>query len=136
MIHLNEIGVEFQKDGMLSFKEEKFQKALEKDFMGISEAVSGEIGFARQVKEAISAVTRGGTGLLATRESGFKTRIKEIDRQIDSKTRQVERRAQALTEQFARLEGSISSMQKQSQYLAASMPSGGGGSLVSQLLGG
>jgi flagellar hook-associated protein 2 len=136
LVHLNEIGVEFQKDGTLSFKEDKFQKALEKDYGGISQAISGELGFSRQLRDAISAVTRGGNGLLATREAGFKSRIREMDRQIEMKQRNLERKQQSLVEQFSRLEASLSSMQRQQQYLSAALPAGGGGgNIVSQLLG-
>ncbi|MGK5084499.1 flagellar filament capping protein FliD [Bdellovibrionota bacterium FG-1] len=137
LVFLNQLGVEFQKDGTLQFKEEKFQKTLEKDFDGISQAISGEIGFAQQMRGALDAFTRGTTGILATRETGLRARIKEMDHQIETKQAQVDRKQQALTEQFARLEGSLSTMQRQSQYLSATMPgAGGGGNLVSQLLGG
>jgi hypothetical protein len=39
-------------------------------------------------------------------------------------------------DQFARLEGTLSAMQRQGQALSAAMPTGGGGNLVAQLLGG
>jgi flagellar capping protein FliD len=86
---------------------------------------------------ALSDFSRPGNGMIASREAGMRARIKEMDKQIETKQAQVERKQQALTEQFSRLEASLSAMQRQSQYLSATLPgaSGGGGNLVSQLLG-
>jgi flagellar hook-associated protein 2 len=136
VIFLNQLGVEFEKTGQLAFKEEKFQKNLEKDFEGISEAISGGAGFAQQMHHALDDFLRTGSGVLATREAGMRTRIKDIDKQIAYKQAALDRRTQSLTDQFSRLEASLSAMQRQGQALSAAMPSGGGGNLVSQLLGG
>lgn len=136
LVFLNQIGVEFDKTGQLTFKEEKFQKALEGDFNGVSEAITGEMGFAAQMRQVMSEYTRAGTGTLAIRETGIRTRIKAVDDQIDTKTRNLERKQQALVEKFARLEGSLGNLQRQQQYISSAMPTGGGGNLVSQLLGG
>ncbi len=137
VVYLNELGVEFQKDGMLAFKEDRFQKMLEKDFDGISQAISAEYGFARQVQYVLDGFTRPGDGVLTNREKGLRARVKEIDSQIESKKMLLDRKSQAITEQFARLEASLSSMQRQSQSLAAmGGGGGGGGNMVAQLLGG
>lgn len=136
LVFMNELGVEFDKTGHLTFNEQKFQKVSEKDFDGIAEAISGDSGFSFQMKSVIDGYTRAGDGMLATREQGFRRRIKDIDGQIDTKTRQIDRKQQSLVEQFSRLEASLSNMQRQQQALSATLPSGGGNNLVSQLLGG
>ncbi len=137
VVHLNEIGVEFGKDGKLAFKEDKFTKSLEKDFAGISEAVTGPSGLAAQLKVTLAGYTTPGTGLLAQRESSMRSRIRDIDNQIDNKQRMLDRRQQALVDQFSRLESSLSNMQRQQAALSAALPAGGGGgNLVQQLLGG
>ncbi len=137
LVFLNQIGIEFDKTGLISFKEEKFQKALESDFNAVSEGITREdFGFARQLREVLAGYTRAGSGMLALREQGFRSRIKQIDDQIDFRTRILERRQQSLTEQFSRLQGSLANLQRQQSYLQATMPTPGGGSLVSQLLGG
>ncbi len=136
-VFLHQVGIEFDKKGTLGFNEEKFNKALETDFGGISNAVSGEYGFAYQLREVLSGYIRPGSGILSQREQGLKSRIKEFDRQIDAKTKVLERRQQSLTDQFSRLQGTLSNLQRQSQYLSANLPgAGAGGNLVSQLLGG
>lgn len=136
VLHLNQLGIEFDKGGQLTFKEEKFQKLLEKDFDGISKAISGDFGLAFQLKEVMAGYTQAGTGMLAMREQSLRSRIRDIDRQIENKVRMLDRRQQALTEQFSRLQASLGNLQRQQQYLSATLPGGGGGNLVSQLLGG
>jgi flagellar hook-associated protein 2 len=133
LVHLNELGVEFDKTGTLQFKEDKFQKLLEKDFDGISQAITGEFGFAFQLRSTIQSYTQSGTGLLGVRERGIQARIKQIDEQIDQKAKRLEQRQQSLTDQFSRLEGSMANMQRQQAALGAL---GGGGGLTQQLLGG
>jgi flagellar hook-associated protein 2 len=137
-VHLTDLGVEFEKTGTLTFKEDKFQKLLEKDFEGIAQGIAGEQGFAYQMRHAIDSYTRPGSGTLATKEQAIRGSIREFDRQIDAKQMQLDRKQQSLVEQFSRLESSLAAMQRQSQYLSASLPgaSGGGGNLVAQLLGG
>lgn len=136
VLHLNQLGIEFDKAGQLTFKEEKFQKLLEKDFDGISKAISGDFGLAFQLKEVMAGYTQAGTGMLAMREQSLRSRIRDIDRQIENKVRMLDRRQQALTEQFSRLQASLGNLQSQQQYLSATLPGAGGGNLVSQLLGG
>jgi flagellar hook-associated protein 2 len=135
LLFLGQIGIEFDKAGTISFKEDRFNKMLEKNFEGMAEAISGKYGFAYQLKELMAGYTRAGSGTLAIREQGFRNRMKDIDRQIDDRARRLEKREQTLTDQFARLESSMANMQKQQQYLSATLPGAGGGGLIGQLLG-
>ncbi|MGZ6333360.1 MAG: flagellar filament capping protein FliD, partial [Bdellovibrionota bacterium] len=136
MMFLNDLGIEFDKTGSLNFKEEKFNKILDDKFDTVAEAITGEFGLATQLKSVMAMYTRAGDGMLASKEKGMRARIKDIDNQIENKTRALERKQQSVVEQFSRLEASLSNMQKQQQYLSASMPTGGGGNMVAQLLGG
>jgi len=136
-VFLTEMGIEFEKTGMLKFNEDRFTSAMEKDFNSVAEAITGPYGFAPQMKEVMSNYTRTMTGLLAMRESGLKDRIKRVDEDIGKKEVRMQAREKSLVEQFSRLQGSLGALQRQQQYLSAALPSGGGGgNLVSQLLGG
>ncbi len=134
-IHMNQLGVEFSKTGSLDFKEEKFTKLLQDDFDGISEAITGPRGFAIQMRKVLEGYTRPGDGILSMRENGFRTRIKQIDEQIASKEMRLQQKQQQLTDQFARLQGSLNALQQQSAYLSSTM-GGGGGNMLQQLMGG
>jgi flagellar hook-associated protein 2 len=136
LVFMNQVGIEFDKTGQLTFKEDKFKKLIETDFASISEAITGEIGFAYQMKSVLEGYTRIGSGLLATREQGLRARITDIDRQIDSKARHLERRQQQLVDKFSKLEATLGNLQRQQQYVSAALPAGGGNNIVSQLLGG
>lgn len=134
--YMHDLGIEFDKSGTLTFKEDAFQKFMEKDFEGLSEIFTGSMGMGFQMKSLLAGYTQRGNGMLAQRENSLKQRIRSIDDQIDMKQRNLERKQQSVTEQFSRLEASLGAMQKQQQYLSATLPGGGGGNLVQSLLGG
>ncbi len=135
-VFLNQIGIEFEKNGQLTFKEEKFNKSLESNFDGISMAITGENGLANRLKGVFETYSRAGNGILTAKEAGFHSRIKTIDNQIDQKTKYLDRRKQDIVNQFSHLESTLSDMQRQQQYLAASLPGAGGGNPISQLISG
>jgi flagellar hook-associated protein 2 len=135
-IFLNQIGVEFEKTGQLSFKEDKFNKALEDNFDMIAQAISGPDGFANKLKEIFDGFTRLGSGSLSVKEQGLRARIKQIDDQIDQKNLYLDKKKQAVVDQFSRLEGTLGNLQRQQQYLSATLGSAGGGNPITQLLGG
>ncbi len=135
LVFLNQLGVEFDRNGQLSFKEDKFAKNIDSDFGAIAEAITGSFGFAYQLRTVLSGYTQTGSGMLALREAGLRARIKQFDDQIEQKTKAVERKTESLTSQFAKLEGTMANLQRQQQSLSAALPAGGGG-MVGQLLGG
>ncbi len=134
LVHLTELGVEFEKNGLLTFKEEKFNKTLESNFDSIAQAMSGPNGLATRMRSIVDGYTRIGNGTLSVKEQGIRERIKQIDSQIDDKTRLVEQKKQSIVDQFSKLESSLGNLQRQQQQLSASL--GGGGGSISQLLGG
>lgn len=131
---MSDIGVTFAKNGKIEFSQEKFIKAAEKDPEGVAQAITGDYGFAAQMKEVMMNYTRPSEGLLAIRERGLRSRIKAVEQNIEYKERAVERRQEALTNQFARLQGTLGNLQQQQQYLQATLGGGGGGSPIAQLL--
>ena len=135
VVHLSELGIEFDKKGVVQLKEDKFQKALETDFEGVAEVVSGERGFITQLKAVMDGFSNVQGGVMVAREKGLQARIRQIDESISSKQRAIEKKTESLTNQFSRLQGSLSELQRQQSYLSATL-GGGGGNPVSQLLGG
>jgi flagellar hook-associated protein 2 len=133
---MGELGIEFGKDGKLNFKEDKFVKTMEGNFDSVSEAITGGFGLASQLREVISTYTRMPDGTLNMREQNLHSRIKRIDRDIADKERRIDQRAKSLTDQFSRLEASLGGLQRQQQYLSATLGTASGGAVISQLLGG
>ena len=136
-VFTHQMGIEFDKAGKVNFNEQKFQKSLEDDFKGVSDAISGEWGIANQLKKVINGYTRLPDGMLPMRDQAIRSRIKAMDSDIAQKEQRLERRTQTLTDQFARLQSTLSNLQRQGQYVSATMGGGGGGgNMVQQLLGG
>ncbi|MEO7161650.1 MAG: flagellar filament capping protein FliD, partial [Bdellovibrionia bacterium] len=135
VIHLSEIGLQFDKTGTLTFNEDKFNKALDKNFSEVSQVISGPDGFVVEMRSLMEGYSRSSSGILTVKEHGLRARIKEIDAQIDRKERTIEQKKVAITERFARLEGTLANLQKQQQYLSSTLPGAGSGSMLSQLLG-
>ena len=133
-LNLSQIGIEFERSGLISFKEDRFIHSLEQDFELISQAITGPDGFANALLGIIRGYNQANEGVLAQKEKGLKSRIKQMDDQIENKSRFIEQRKQNLVNQFSRLESTLGKMQKQQQYLAATLP--GAGSSISQLIGG
>ncbi|HTL13231.1 MAG TPA: flagellar filament capping protein FliD, partial [Bdellovibrionota bacterium] len=136
LVHMNELGVEFDRDGKMKFDPKKFEATLGRDFDGVSAAITGEWGFARQIGQLFENYTRPGDGALAMREQGMQRRIKDMDQNIDAMEKRLEEKAKSLTERFARLQGALQSMQSQQAQLSATLGGGGGGNPIMQLLGG
>jgi|SRR6185437_4882257 len=135
-VHLDQLGIQFDKTGQLQFDANKFQKTLENDFDGVSQAISGHWGFARQMRDTIAAYTRLGDGLLGTQERAIRHTTKQMAQEISDKADRLQQKQQDLTQKFARLEGQLANMQRQQESLSAMGAGGGGGNLVQQLLGG
>ncbi len=131
----NQLGIQFQRSGLLGFDAEKFKTAMEKDYDLIEEAIAGPYGFAAQMNKVIQGYTRSYDGLITMRDKVMQERIKQFDTQIANKERQIEKKTEALTGRFSRLQGALNTLKGQQQYLNASLGSQGGGSSVSQLLG-
>lgn len=135
LVWLNQMGVQLGKNGLLTFSEEKFKKALEESNDKVTEAITGEYGFAAQLKQVVQQFTSPVNGVMNLREQGLRNRIKQIDDNIAVKERLIEQKTQALTEKFSKLQGTLANMQRQQAALGA-MGGGGGGNIVQQLLGG
>lgn len=131
---VHQIGIEFDKTGALSFKEDKFNKFVDQNFETVAEALSGPKGLVDLLRNTLEAYTRPGNGILTNKERGIHTRMDAIDQQIDQKTGYLDRKREALVNQFAKLEATLGNLQKQQQYLSAALPGAGGG-MVSQLMG-
>jgi flagellar hook-associated protein 2 len=134
LVFMHELGVQFNKEGSLDFDENRFNQAVEKDFDGVAQAISGEFGFARQMSEVINGYTRPFDGFLAIREQGLQNRIRQIDRDIENQERLFEQRVSSIQSRFARMEGAMAQMQQQQQQMGAMLGSGGG-NVISQLMG-
>jgi flagellar hook-associated protein 2 len=134
-IRLSDLGVEFDRTGLLTFSDQRFNQVIQKDFRNLAQALSGPKGFTNRLATYMTHISRSSDGMVRSKEKAMKDRIRTIEQQMDDKQRHVERKEQDLVARFARLQGTLGDLQRQQQYMSAALPGSGGGSTVAQLLG-
>lgn len=124
-----DFGVQFGRDGLLALNGDKLERSLNENFSAVSDffvgTVDGGEGFGAELKNSFQSMTRT-DGTINSRVEGIKNRIKDIDKQIEMKEKQVQTTADSIRDKYARLEGTISKMKSQGGSLAGL---GGGGAL-------
>ncbi len=128
---MNQLGVEFTRNGTLNFNQDKFNAQLTGDPQSVSNFFRGDgfnTGFVSAVKREISALTNNAFGPLATRKRGIQQKVDNINKQIDNKERQLTKREESLRTQFSNLESKMSQLQSQGAALGGiATPQGKGG---------
>lgn len=130
-VRMADLGVQFNRTGLLDFNGDRFEKMLAQNFDAVSQFFvgleDGGDGFATRLDGTVKGMTRE-DGVVHSRVDGIKRRIRDIDRQIEMKERQIEKTEQTLKEKFARLEGTIANLKAQQASVAGAL--GGGGSIL------
>lgn len=127
---LNQIGIEFNRNGTLNFSEEKFNKALNSDPKSMVAFLRGDgfnTGFVPGVKREISNIMNGQFGAVSNRKKALSDKVARINRQIEQKERQIEKKEDQLRKKFADMETKMSSIQNQGQTFKAMGGAGAGG---------
>lgn len=127
-----EIGLNFNKDGMLQFDDKKFKATLDKNYNLVSQILTGAIteengksqGLMDNLNEITNATLRTPDGLISSRKNTFQSNIAQIDKRISEKQKALEEKEKHLKDKFARLEGTMSKIRAQGAGLGAM---GGGG---------
>ena len=122
---IGDLGLTFQRTGLLAFDSEKFKAGLEKNYKEVAQIVNGKYtedgkvkGFMDYLDDFQSTVLKRPSGTLTARKSGLDTQVKQIDRRIERKQRQIDKKEQVLKAKFARLEETISKIKSQGNGLA------------------
>lgn len=136
---IGDLGLTFQRDGMLKLDKDKFTAALNDNIKLVSQVVNGRYsieggkvnGFIDNLDKLVSDAMKRPSGIITSRKEGLNSQISQIDRRIDSKQRQIDKKEQFLKQKFARLEETMSRIKTQGSGLAGL--SGGGFNPVQQL---
>jgi flagellar hook-associated protein 2 len=121
-----DLGITFQRNGLLQFESSKFEAALAKDYKAVSQALTGSYslkegksnGFIDILEDTAKTLLAPTTGVLTTRKSGLQNQISQIDRQISTRQRIISQKEEVLKAKFARLEETISRIKGQGSGLA------------------
>lgn len=117
------IGISFDRNGVLSFDAEKFEKALADDPEG-TQAMYSQI--AARVQETTNQYSDKYEGLLTQRITGQQDEVKSLQTQVERWDLRLEQRRATLERTYAQLEVRLSALQSQSAWLTsqlASLPS-------------
>ncbi len=129
-VRLADMGIQFNRNGLLDFNGDKFEKNLNENFNAVAQFFVGledaGDGFANRLDVAAKSMTRQ-EGVVSSRLEGIKRRIRDIDRQIEMKERQIAVTERALKDKFSKLEGTIAKLKAQQASVQGAL---GGGSLL------
>jgi flagellar hook-associated protein 2 len=128
--YLNQLGIQFTRDGVLSFDEEKFNATISKNLPDVTEFFIGDnanVGLVPQLKNSIQGLLDNVSGPLTNRHNGIQTKITQIDQQITNKERLLTQKEESLKNQFSRLEETMARLKSQGQFLQARLGGGGDG---------
>lgn len=118
---LNQIGIEFNRNGTLELSEDRFSSALMRNPESVRQFFAGDgfnTGFVSSLRREVGNLTNSAFGQLAVRKRSIQDNITRIDQGIANKERQLERREGQLRRQFANLEQTMSRLQSQGNAVA------------------
>ena len=136
---VGELGISFNRDGILEFDQKKFQAAISVNYSMASQIMTGYIdeegqkseGFMDNLNITVNNSLRMPDGLIQSRKKTLQGSIEQIDRRIAQKQKYLEEKEKNLKDKFSRLEGTISKIKTQGAGVASL--GGGGGSPVQEL---
>ena len=126
------VGLQTDRDGMLVFDEETFDKAYAADPAAVAaqfttaSGTSGTAGWAARVAAVAGGASDKVDGTITTAINGRQTSIDQLQDSIDAWEDRLELRRSSLERQYAALETALSQIQSQGQWLTsqiAALPS-------------
>jgi flagellar hook-associated protein 2 len=121
---LNQLGVEFNRNGTLNYNPEKFDAALKGRAQSVAKFFRGDgvsTGLIASVKREVSNLTNSTTGPISNRKKAIQQKINQIDQRVERKEKQLEKKEESLRRKFAELETTMSKLQSQGSALAGGL---------------
>lgn len=118
---MNQIGIEFNRNGTLNFTAEKFNTVLQKDPAAVAAFFRGDgfnVGFVPVVKREISNLLNGTFGPISNRKRSVEEKVDRLNKNIERKEGQLEKKEEQLRKKFADLESTMSKFQSQGAAVA------------------
>jgi len=128
----NSVGIEVDRDGVMSFDSSKFKESLTEspeEVMNLFKAESSEDGYdgvAVRMDSYLDPLMQTNTGLIPRRLDFFDNRIEDLNESIEDVERKVEMTRERYVEQFTAMETAISEMQQQQSWMMSQLSSLGG----------
>lgn len=116
LARVNELGIEFNRNGTLNLNIEKFNSVLSQNPKSVSNFLRGDnmtVGFVPTVRRQIKNSLDGVFGPISIRKKGLQQKIDQINKRIESKENQLVKKEESLRRKFADLESKMSKLQSQ-----------------------
>ena len=129
----SELGVSFNRSGLLDFDANKFQSVMKKSSFSVEQFLYGDgvsVGFIPGLNRELASMTDQVFGPIEVRKKALKDKIERINERVANKEKQLIRREEELRRKFANLESTMARLKSQSALLNSL----GGGGGVSGLL--
>jgi flagellar hook-associated protein 2 len=126
---LTSVGIEIDRDGVMSFDKTKFTEALEQSPEEVMSIFNGESdtdgfdGMAVRMDSYLDQLMQSNTGLIPRRLDFYDTRIDSLNDDIEDVERKVEMTRARYVEQFAAMETAISEMNQQMSWMQSQLSS-------------
>ncbi|PTV96836.1 flagellar hook-associated protein 2 [Halanaerobium saccharolyticum] len=136
---LNSIGIEIDRDGVMSLDSTKLTEALEntpEEVTNLFQAesdVNGYDGMAVKMDSSLDQILQSNTGLIPRRMDFFDARIDTLNEDIENIQRRVDMTRERYVEQFSAMEEAISEMQSQQSWMMSQLSSMGGSSVTGMM---
>ena len=124
---VGDIGITFQRTGLLQFDSKAFESAVAKDFQTVADVLTGAVdgngvkyeGFISTIFQTANMALRTPDGVISSRKRTFGDRIEDIDRRIEDKERMLAQKEKSLKDKFSRLESTMSQIRNQGAGIAS-----------------
>ncbi|NQZ00591.1 MAG: flagellar filament capping protein FliD [Bdellovibrionales bacterium] len=126
---LNQLGIEFNRNGTLKYDQERFNTALLSNPQAVSGFLVGDgfsTGFIPSMRNTVSNFLDGAFGPVSLRKNSLQNKIRQMDDRIANKERMLAAKEVSLRRKFANLETTMSRLKGQ---MASVQGLGGGGGL-------
>jgi len=126
---LSSVGIEIDRDGVMSFDSAKFTEALEETPEEVMDIFNGNTeddgfeGMAQRMDGYLDQLLQLNTGLIPRRLDFFDTRIENLNEDIEDVESQVELTRERYIEQFTAMEKAISDMNQQMSWMQSQLSS-------------
>lgn len=117
-----ELGLTFNKEGVLSVDTERLDTALDTRLSEVVSFLADDRGFGQQITSLLSNYTSTG-GLLDNRSERLSLSTSDIDDQIVNMAERLERTETRLRRQYSALDGLLASLQNTSDYVQQQLSS-------------
>src|SRR6056297_1790939 len=131
---LSSVGIEIDRDGVMSFDKSKFTDALDQSSEEVMSIFNGESdsdgfdGMAVKMDSFLDQLMQSNTGLIPRRLDFYDNRIDTLNDDIEDVQRSVELTRERYVEQFAAMESAISEMNQQMSWMQSQLSSISGSS--------